>query len=96
MKGMKAMTQDTQAHQDLYTLQELHKIKPKAEGYSKDGLIYVSCANYARIAMLANLSAVLENKSERLYKKTDDEMIAEAKIFYKDYKDALNRALMLR
>lgn len=90
---MKAMTQ---ARQDLYTAQELHKIKPKAEGYSKDALVYVACANYARSAMIANLSAVLENKSERLYKKTDDEMIAQAKIFYKDYKDALNRALMLR
>lgn len=97
MKGMNdLMTQDQERQDKAYTLRELHDKKPDGAALSKDSQIYLACANYARSAMLANLNAVLEDKSQRLYNKTDDEMISQAKVFYKDYVYALNQALMLR
>lgn len=83
------MTQDTQGHEGTHTLQDLHNIRADKKGLNKEQLVYVGCASYARTAMLANMNAVLQGKSERLYKKTDDELIQEAKIFYKDYIDAI-------
>lgn len=91
------MKQDQERQKKMYTLQELHNKRPSSKGLNRDAQTYVACANYARSALLANLNAVLENKSERLYKKTNEEMITQAKVFHKDYIDALNKvALMLR
>ena len=90
------MLQDQERQSRLYTLQELHSKRADSKGFNGDAQTYIACANYARSAMLADLNAVLNGKSERLYNKTDDEMLERAKIFYRDYKSALNRALMLR
>lgn len=87
------MTQEENLYTETFTLQELHARKPPAEHISQRAVVHLANANYARSAMLAHLNAIANGDSERLYKKTDDYMAEKAKIFYKDYRDGLSKAI---
>lgn len=89
------MIKDQERVEESYTLEELQKKAPRMSGLSGDRLTYYRCANYARLALLANLNAISEGKTERLYQRTEQQMIDESKVLYNNYRDALNKALML-